>query len=617
MRMKLISGTSDFSKLWLSQLVSSFGDRITQMALLSLFLISGKDNGGQVAVITFFTLLPYTLFGPLFGVLADRISRRRLMVFSDVARAGLIVIVAFAWAFTRSTDFVFPGVFLLGTLTALFSTSKIGLVTNIIPKQDLVEANSILATTATITTLVGTFFAGAIVKIAGEISGFMINGATYLLSALLLLKITAQTKKQDEPGVHSFDALLEDLSSGFNFIRRHGLVRNLIGLGCVFSVFSGFGYILILNYCSQTLHCDSQGFGLVLASMGLGMVLGGLILYKRKDKVNYDRALYVSFLIIGVFLSIFFIKPGFYATMVILFCTGVGAAILTITLDTIVHHITPDASRAKVFAARTALTNSVFLISLLIVGLLIKSIPSIVMLVILGGISLILFFAIYLPRREWMYQLIRVMACLLMRIMFKLRVSGQENIPAKKRLILAGNHTSILDGIIVACAYPRQVYFMVADFSFNVRPWGAVLSRLGYIPVHRHGFTKEAIAKAVKLLKSGHTLGIFPEGKITEDGRLEEGKRGVALIARLANADILPFAIEGAHEAWQVPKKKIRRFPIELRFSKVIDSSKFEIQEELVRELMSDISQVKLELEREGYLRVDPDEIVKHLINPG
>jgi 1-acyl-sn-glycerol-3-phosphate acyltransferase len=296
---------------------------------------------------------------------------------------------------------------------------------------------------------------------------------------------------------------------------------------------------------------------------------------------------------------------------------GVGAATLTITLDTIVYHITPDRSRAKVFAARTALTNSVFLVSLLIVGLLIKSVPAVAMLAVLGIISFILFLAIYLPRRKWMYHLIRLTACLMMRVMFKLRVSGLENIPNKRKLILAGNHTSILDGIIVACAYPRQVHFMVADFSFNTRPWGAVLSRLGYIPVHRAGMTKEAIAKAVQLLKSGHTIGIFPEGKITEDGRLEEGKRGVALIARLANADILPFAIEGAHEAWHVPKKKIRRFPIEIRFSKVIDSSKFEVQEELVAELMADISQVKLELEREGYLRVDPDEIVKHLINPG
>jgi 1-acyl-sn-glycerol-3-phosphate acyltransferase len=617
MRMKLISGKTDFGKLWLSQLVSSFGDRITQMALLSLFVIAGKDNGGKVAVITFFTLLPYTLFGPVFGVLADRISRKRLMVFSDIVRAGLLVVVALAWAFSRSTDFVFPGVFLLGTLTALFSTSKVGLVTNIVQKQDLVEANSILATTATITTLVGTFFAGAIVKLTGETAGFMVNGATYLVSALLLLRIAAQAKKQDESGVHSFDALLADLSQGIKFIRRHGLVRNIIGLGCVFSMFSGFGYILIINYCSQALRCDSQGFGMVLGSMGLGMVLGGIILYKRKDKVNYDRALFLSFLIIGIFLSIFLIRPNFYATMAILFCAGVGAAILTITLDTIVYHITPDKSRAKVFAARTAMTNSVFLASLLIVGLLIKSVPAVIMLACLGGISFILFLAIYLPRRRWMYHLLRLTACLLMKTLFKLRVTGLENIPKKKKLILAGNHTSILDGIVVACAYPGKVYFMVADTSFDMRPWGAVMSRLGYIPVHRKGLTKEAIAKAVKLLKSGQTIGIFPEGKITDDGKLDEGKRGVALIARMANADILPFAIEGAYEAWHVPKKKMKRFPIEIRFSKVVDSSKFEVQEELVKEVMAEISDVKQELERDGYLRVDPDEIVKHLINPG
>jgi 1-acyl-sn-glycerol-3-phosphate acyltransferase len=617
MRVKLIAQNSDFRQLWLSQLVSSFGDRITQMALLTLFLISGNDNGGKVAVITFFTLLPYSVFGLLFGVMADRFSRKYLMVSADFLRAALLVIVAFSWAMNRSTDFVFPGVFILGTLTALFSTSKLGLLTNIVDKKDLVEANSIVATTATVTTLIGTFFAGGIIRITGETAGFFINAATYVISALLLLQMAVQSKPQEAPGLQSFDALFEDFSSGLRFIRRHRLIKNLIGLSCVFSVTSGFGYILILNYCSQTLRLSSQGLGLVLASLGLGMVLGGLILYKRKDKVNYDRALYLSFLILGVFLSIFLAHPGFYGTIAILFCAGVGGAILTITLDTIVHHITPDEARAKVFAARTAITNTVFLVSLLLVGLAIKSIPAVTMLAALGCISIIFFLVIYLPRRGWTYRLVRLTVCVLMKFLFKMRVSGQENIPGTRKLILAGNHTSVLDGIVVACAYPRRVYFMTADTSFQVKPWGWVLSWLGYIPVNRQGFTKEAIAKAVSLLKSGNTIGIFPEGRITPDGRIEEGKRGVALIARLANADILPFAIEGAYEAWQVPKKKIKRFPIELRFSQVVDSSKFDVQEELVQEVMNEVSKVKLELEREGYLRVDPDEIVKYLINPG
>ena len=111
--------------------------------------------------------------------------------------------------------------------------------------------------------------------------------------------------------------------------------------------------------------------------------------------------------------------------------------------------------------------------------------------------------------------------------------------------------------------------------------------------------------------------GIFPEGHITPDGQLSEGKEGIALISRLAGVDIIPFAIEGAYEAWPLPKKYPKRFPISIHFNQPIDISEYPIREELAQEVMQEISRAKLYLERAGYLRVDPDEIVKYLLNMG
>lgn len=215
------------------------------------------------------------------------------------------------------------------------------------------------------------------------------------------------------------------------------------------------------------------------------------------------------------------------------------------------------------------------------------------------------------------YQLFRYFLRIIMRVYFGYGVSGLENLPKAKRVILAGNHTSLIDGVSLICAYPWRIYFLVAESAFNVKIWGWFMRRLGYIPIKRSGFNKEAIREAVAILKSGYSLGIFPEDKITADGRLTEGKEGVGLIARLANVDVIPFAIEGAYEAWPISEKYLKRFPIHVRFSKPVDISEYPVKEELLNEIMDEIAKAKLFPERERYLRVDLDEIIKHLINIG
>jgi len=215
------------------------------------------------------------------------------------------------------------------------------------------------------------------------------------------------------------------------------------------------------------------------------------------------------------------------------------------------------------------------------------------------------------------YQLLRLFLKSVLKLYFGFKVVGTENLPKTKRVIFAGNHTSFLDGIMLMCAYPGRIYFLAADSLFKAMPWGWMAKRLGYIPIKREGFNKESIKEAVEILKVGDSIGIFPEGHITTDGRLSEGKDGVALIARLSGVDIVPFAIEGAYEAWPLSKKYPRRFPVSIRFNKAIDVAQYSVREELTQEVMSEISKAKLYLEREGYLKVDPDEIIKHLINIG
>lgn len=616
--LNILAVNKSFRSLWIGQLISALGDRLTQMGILTFVMVAAQDKGDKVALITFFSLLPFLLFGPLFGALVDRYSRKKVMIFADVIRAGLVVLIPFIWINTHSIPIILAWFFVLGTLTALFSPAKMSIITNITDRDVLLEANSMIVTTGMVATLIGTLIAGAVIKVTGVKPAFYINGLTYGISAFFIMQIAYSKSKQHidrfESGYHS---LISDIKVGINYIRRHRVISQLVLLSAAFSFISSFGYILIINYGSITLRQGPFGLGCLLSSAGFGMVIGSILLIRRKNKVIFGRALYLAYFFIGVAFLLLFFRPAFYTTLLILFCAGIGVAVITITLDTVFQRVTPDDLRGKLFAARGVLANSVFLLSLLLVGFLIRRIEVTTLFVVVATVGILVSLRIVLYEKRWGYQLFRYFLRIIMKVYFGYGVSGLENLPKTKRVILAGNHTSLIDGVSLFCAYPRRIYFLVAESAFNVKIWGWFMRRFGYIPIKRGGFNKEAIREAVAILKSGYSLGIFPEGKITADGRLTEGREGVALIARLANVDVIPFAIEGAYEAWPISEKYPKRFPIHVRFNKPVDISEYPVKEELLEEIMDEIAKAKLYLEREGYLRVDPDEIIKHLINIG
>jgi 1-acyl-sn-glycerol-3-phosphate acyltransferase len=172
-----------------------------------------------------------------------------------------------------------------------------------------------------------------------------------------------------------------------------------------------------------------------------------------------------------------------------------------------------------------------------------------------------------------------------------------------------------MDGVIVAAAYPKKVYFMAAESVFKHTFWGFFARHFGFIPVKKEGTNKEAIKEAVRILEGRNALGIFPEGHIASDGKLDEGKKGVAIIALKTGSSIVPFAIEGAYYAWPILKKYPKRHPIEIRFSKPLDIKEYEHGEELIAEVMEDIRQTQKDIEEDGLLKVDPNIIVRHIIS--
>lgn len=594
-------------------MVSALGDRFTQMSLLTIALVLSQDSGEKMAWITFFSLLPFLLFGQIFGVLSDRFSRKKIMISADILRAGLVVLIPFVIKYTQSFTYIYLLVFCIGILSALFSPAKMAIVPNIVDKEVLLPANSLIISTGMISTLAGTLIGGFLIKLAGTTASFFVNCFTFVFSAFMILQIVSGRPSAKQSV--SFKGIFKSIKEGLSFINRHQLIFRIVQLNAVFSLISGFFYITILNYSTSILKLSSVGYGILLSCLGLGLCSGALLLGKKIGRLNYNRILLLGFSLVSLMNILFIFKPNFVFSLAILIVGGIGASLVMITLDSLLQRTTPDSLRANVFGARGIVTNALFLVSLIVTGKLLNKVSFVYIFGFMGFISLSTAVLIYLNQGSLGYKMIRGVIRLILRLFYDLRVKGLENLPPSEKVILAGNHTSLMDGLVVMAAYPHRVYFMAAESVFKRKDVGIFARQLGFIPVKRGGLNKEAIKEAVRILETRNTLGIFPEGKITDTEELEEGKKGTALIALKTNTPVVPFVIEGAYYAWPRGKKYPRRHPIEVRFSNPIRVKEYTVPQELTDEIMGQIRRMKTDAEKEGLLEVDQNIIVKHLIN--
>lgn len=134
------------------------------------------------------------------------------------------------------------------------------------------------------------------------------------------------------------------------------------------------------------------------------------------------------------------------------------------------------------------------------------------------------------------------------RVLWRIRAIGEENVPLQGALIVACNHVSLLDPPILGAACPRRINYMAKRQLFNIPLFGGLIRRLGAYPVDRDGSAAGAIKRSIDVLRRGEAIGIFPEGGRNLHGEAQ-ARHGVALLASLANAPVMPAAIVGSNRA--------------------------------------------------------------------
>ena len=346
------------------QFVSQMGDRLAMVAFPWLVFTRTDSYVGTGAIFALYTL-PYVLFGVFAGVIIDRVNKRRLMVSTDVIRAGLIALVPVAAAWSLPAVYVLS--FLTATASVFFEPTKLAILPEIVPREKLLRANSLLATGDNLTEVLGYGLAGAIVAVFGT-RAFHIDAATFLISAfaLLLMRYRAPSRAMRRVA-RSLD---HDIREGMSYLRRHrGLLANTL-MVLAAAVGLGAAWSLTFFLAFQVFDGGPEVFGIFEATIGAGYLVGSIGVAMAATRFPKGVAMSVGLAIMGAAMVTVAVAPTVWLATVPFLIVGVANAVVLIAIDTYVQEVVPQDVLGRVLGARFALTQGTFAVSVLVGGAL-------------------------------------------------------------------------------------------------------------------------------------------------------------------------------------------------------------------------------------------------------
>ena len=357
----LLRRNRSFRQLWLGQVVSQMGDWFDTIALYTIILkLTG--SGRNVGLLLVARFVPSFFFGPISGVIADRFSRQRIMIVSDILRAFVVL----GFLFVRRPDQLWIiyvlTVFQLG-LSTFFEPAKTAAIPSIVEDRELVAANAISSVTWSAMLTFGAAIGGFITGLFGTDVAFIADAATYLLSAALIASIRVPKRKKRERQKVSLSRLLgiRETIEGIKYVKDRPRVLAALLVKPAWGI--GGGILTLLAVFGERIFPVGKdaagGIGVLFAARGIGTAVGPIV--ARRIAGEVDRRMQVSigiaFLIGGVFYILFGSATSFIFALVVLGIAHCGGSILWVFSTVILQRSVVDSFRGRVFAAELALVT--------------------------------------------------------------------------------------------------------------------------------------------------------------------------------------------------------------------------------------------------------------------
>lgn len=381
----------NFICLWLGQVISQFGDKLNQMALIALLYQRFPNSSLELAKLLSFTIIPVFLIGPVAGAYVDRHNRRRIMIICDILRAGIVLLIPCSIAYLKPVFPIYIVVFLVFSATRFFLPSKLAIIPDVITSDKLLLANSLFSTTAMIATVVALGVSGLLIAAVGPMAGFFIDSFSYVISAIFISMI--RPYRMQRPVYREAEkpaSILREMYDGLQFIIRNHRARFVMWTFFVLMASCGSLYTVMIVFVQESLHSVTKDIGLLGSSLGLGLFLGTIYYGRFGARFSKEKAILLSFIMGGIFLTLFVfelsVSGSFLSAIFLTMLLGIVVAPIAALAPTIIHEAIPDTMRGKIFSSIEFIAHMAFLIFMFLGALLAEYIGRLFVLISVGAL---------------------------------------------------------------------------------------------------------------------------------------------------------------------------------------------------------------------------------------
>ncbi|MBU1121196.1 MAG: MFS transporter [Candidatus Omnitrophota bacterium] len=397
----------DFFFLWFGQLVSQFGDKLTQIALIGLVTSFFKRPSPLVlAIIISMTIIPAVIFSAITGVYVDRWSKRKTMYISDLLRGICILLIPIFFFKSQFFFLICALIFLSSSVGRFFIPAKMALIPHIIKKEDIFLANSLISVTATAAALFGIGLGGIFVDRFGEKIVFNIDALTFLLSAFSIFLISVKEKEsfipQDflrlgkEVVTNVKTSIMKELKEGIKYIFTAHETK--FALKITLFLYSYIGalstvYIAYIQNILDPFGKNIKAVGFTAIALTMGIFIGSLIYGRIAHKYSTKKTINYSIIFASCFLIFFvvYIKnhPYLIYAVFLVFILGLIISPLFIAVNSLIHRKSEVNLLGRIFAGLEVVSHLGFLAAMFISSLFAKIFNPFVVIIFIGIIGFI------------------------------------------------------------------------------------------------------------------------------------------------------------------------------------------------------------------------------------
>jgi len=562
-------GKRRFLPFFITQSLGAFNDNLFKQSLILAILYKLAIDGDRsiwINLCALLFILPFFLFSALAGQFGEKYPKDALIRLIKLAEIGIMAIGAIGFL-TNHLALMLLALFAMGTHSALFGPVKYSILPQALQEQELVGGNGLVE--------MGTFLA----ILAGTIgAGVMMSGTHYapvVATAVVAVAVLGYLSSQWIPRA---SAASPQMKLDWNIFTQSWATLRL-GLGQTPAVsrsivgnswfwFVGAIYLTqIPAYAKDWLHGDETVVTLVLTLFSVGIALGSLLCERLSGhKVEIGLVPFGSFglTLFGLlwwwhsgdvpaaaaphdWLALLGMSEAWWVLLAIV-GLGVFGGFYIVPLYALIQSRTPEHERSRVIAANNIL-NALFMVvsaivTIVLLTLVELSIPQLFLVVSLLNIGVNAYIFRIVPEFT-----MRFMIWLLSHSMYRVEHRDLQQIPEEGAALLVCNHVSFVDALLIGGAVRRPIRFVMYYKIYQLPVLNFVFRTAGAIPIAGRNENVETYERAFKqiaaYLADGELVCIFPEGKLTTDGEIDEFKGGLSRIIEQTPVPVIPLALQG------------------------------------------------------------------------